>query len=251
MAVSTRKRPATDPYAAPALEKGLDILELLADAPAGLTQAQIADRLGRSHTEIFRMLLCLQRRGYLSRTSPGDAFALSAKLFELSHRHPPTRALLELASPVLQEIAQALEQSCHLSIAYQDQILVVANADSPGPRSLSVRVGTRFDMAATASGVVLMAWKESSDRIDAELRGKLDRARRRGFEQHHSRSIRGVIDLSCPVRDASSDVVAAITVPYLTRRGERSSAIDAARETLLAEAAKLSALLGYSENHHE
>jgi DNA-binding IclR family transcriptional regulator len=53
------------------------------------------------------------------------------------------------------------------------------------------------------------------------------------------------------VRDASSDVVAAITVPYLTRRGERSSAIDAARETLLAEAAKLSALLGYSENHHE
>jgi DNA-binding IclR family transcriptional regulator len=251
MPVSTRKRPAADPYAAPALEKGLDILELLAAEPSGLTQTQIAERLGRSHTEIFRMLVCLQRRGYLTRTTPGDAFALSARLFELSHRHPPTRSLLELASPVLKEVADAIEQSCHLSIEYQKQILVIANADSPGPRSLSVRVGTRFDLAATASGIVLMAWKESVDRIDAELRTRIDRVRRRGYEQHRSRSIRGVIDISCPVRDARGTVVAAITVPYLTRRGEKSSAIVSARDALLAAAAKLSALLGHTENQHE
>lgn len=251
MPVSTRKRPAADPYAAPALEKGLDILELLADEASGLTQTQIAERLGRSHTEIFRMLLCLQRRGYLTRTTPGDAFALSAKLFALSHRHPPTRSLLELAWPVLKDVAVGLEQSCHLSIAYENQILVVAGAESPGPRSLSVRVGTRFDLTDTASGVVLMAWREPNDRADADFRSKLERVRRRGYEQYRSRSIRGVIDLSCPVRDASGTVVAAITVPYLTRRGEKSSAIESARDTLLAAASKLSALLGHPENPHE
>lgn len=251
MPVSTRKRPAADPYAAPALEKGLDILELLADEASGMTQTQIAERLGRSHTEIFRMLLCLQRRGYLTRTTPGDAFALSAKLFELSHRHPPTRALLELATPLLREVATAIDQSCHLSIVYEQQILVVANAESPGPRSLSVRVGTRFDMPATASGIVLLAWSDPGEPADAELRGRLERVRRRGYEQHRSRSIRGVIDLSCPVRDASGRVVAAITVPYLTRRGEKASAVESARDALLAAGSNLSALLGHTENQHE
>ena len=53
------------PYTAPALEKGLDILELLADAGEGLSQNQVAARLGRSVGEIFRMLEVLERRGWL------------------------------------------------------------------------------------------------------------------------------------------------------------------------------------------
>ena len=42
-------------YAAPALEKGLDILELLSRQEAGLTRRDIAERLGRSVSEVFRL----------------------------------------------------------------------------------------------------------------------------------------------------------------------------------------------------
>jgi DNA-binding CsgD family transcriptional regulator len=52
-------------YAAPALEKGLDILELLAKQAEGLTRREIAERLGRSVSEIFRMIEALTRRSYL------------------------------------------------------------------------------------------------------------------------------------------------------------------------------------------
>ncbi len=41
-------------YTAPALEKGLDILELLAVSPIGLSQAEIATKLKRSVNEIYR-----------------------------------------------------------------------------------------------------------------------------------------------------------------------------------------------------
>ena len=41
---STRKRKE---YSAPALEKGLDIVEALAKEPEGLTSADISERLGR------------------------------------------------------------------------------------------------------------------------------------------------------------------------------------------------------------
>ena len=38
-------------YSAPALEKGLDILELLSNSPEGLTQAAIAGKLNKSVNE--------------------------------------------------------------------------------------------------------------------------------------------------------------------------------------------------------
>ena len=46
-------------YKAPALAKGLDILELLASANDGLTQVEIGKLLGRTTSEIFRMLVVL------------------------------------------------------------------------------------------------------------------------------------------------------------------------------------------------
>ena len=52
-------------YRAPALDKGLDIIELLAVSSVGLTQAQIANQLKKSVNEIYRMLNTLKERGYL------------------------------------------------------------------------------------------------------------------------------------------------------------------------------------------
>ena len=64
-----------DRYRAPALDKGLDILELLAAVDGGLTQAEIAKRLDRSPNEFYRMLDRLVKRGYVTRID-GDRFSL-------------------------------------------------------------------------------------------------------------------------------------------------------------------------------
>ena len=53
-----------DKYRAPALDKGLDILEFLAASPTGLSQAEISKGLGRATNEIYRMLNTLVRRPY-------------------------------------------------------------------------------------------------------------------------------------------------------------------------------------------
>ena len=54
-------------YRAPALDKGLDILELLSSVDGGLTQSEIAKKLGRSPNEFYRMLDRLVRRGYVTK----------------------------------------------------------------------------------------------------------------------------------------------------------------------------------------
>jgi DNA-binding IclR family transcriptional regulator len=58
---------ADERYRAPALDKGLDILELLAAQPQGLTRAEIVKEMDRSASEIYRMLERLVARQYVMR----------------------------------------------------------------------------------------------------------------------------------------------------------------------------------------
>ncbi|NEM46654.1 MAG: helix-turn-helix domain-containing protein, partial [Xanthomonas perforans] len=59
-------------YRAPALDKGLDILELLARQAQPMSMGAISQGIGRSRGEIFRMLQVLEERGYLTRDGEGD-----------------------------------------------------------------------------------------------------------------------------------------------------------------------------------
>src|SRR5258708_20725026 len=88
-------------YATPALEKGLDILELLASVSEALTHSEIASRLGRTINEVFRMLVCLEERGYISRTGSDGRCQLTLKLFEIVCSYHPRQRLLTQARPLL------------------------------------------------------------------------------------------------------------------------------------------------------
>ncbi|PWQ94787.1 hypothetical protein DKT75_14140 [Leucothrix arctica] len=106
-------------YRAPALDKGLDILELLAQQPAGLTRGEIVKEMGRSPSEIYRMLERLVIREYVVRSVEGDRYSLSMKLFILSNCHPPLRRLVSHAQPCCGQLklATSLEVNPNFSSA--------------------------------------------------------------------------------------------------------------------------------------
>ena len=246
-------------YRAPALEKGLDILELLADRPEGLSQSEIARSLGRTVGEIFRMLNCLVERGYLSIQRPSDRYILTLKLFELAHRHAPIDRLLGNALPLMKELTNQVQQSCHLALIEGGHGVVVAQVDSPGHIGFAVRVGSVIELAETASGRVLLAFQIQEDRarilaksgsgstedVLQRLGRTLDGVRQRGFEEMESTRIRGIHDISFPVLDHRGSAVAAMTVPFIERldvSGEGSH--DGTRGALSRTAARLTASLG-------
>lgn len=214
-------------YRAPALEKGLDILELLAERPEGLTQAEVARSLGRSVGEIFRMLNCLVERGYLTQQGSGDRYVLTLKLFELSHQHDPLARLLSEALPRVRALCERVHQSCHVVVLHGDHGIVAAQADAPGEMGFAVRVGARVPLQSTASGRVLLAFQSEADRErlihglavehPQELNRALARVRERGFEDIESTRIRGVHDYSYPVLNHRGAAVAALTVPLINR----------------------------------
>lgn len=224
-------------YRAPALDKGLEIIELLSRHPGGLTQAEIARQLGRSVGEIFRMLARLVERGYVAIRRPGDRYLLTLKLFELAHRYTPMDRLLGDALPLMKDLASAVHQSCHLTVPEGSRGIVLAQVDAPGEMGFAVRVGSTMNLMASCSGRVLLAFEgvdlerlTRDERRGVEaLRKTLALVRGRGYEEMESTRVDGVHDLSAPLLDHRGKAVAALTMPFIRR-------LDLGRSRTLAQA---------------
>lgn len=215
-------------YSAPALEKGLDILELLAARGGPLTMSQMASELGRSVGELFRMIEALIRRGYLAEAESGEGLELTNKLFALALARAPVRSLLDHALPEMRKLTRTIGQSCHLAVTSDEQMVVIARVEAPGNEGYSVRVGNRRPLVASTSGLVLYAFQPPS--IRAEWRTRLARtvsnkswkafearaaaARTKKYVRADSDVTRHIVDLSAPVMSEDA-VAAALTCPYI------------------------------------
>jgi DNA-binding IclR family transcriptional regulator len=107
--------PAVSRYRAPALEKGLDVIELLAAEKSPLNLSAISHRLGRSSGELFRMLQVLEFKGFITVSDNGTGYVLTNKLFALAMAQAPVRSLVETALPVMRKLVQDIGQSCHIA----------------------------------------------------------------------------------------------------------------------------------------
>ena len=249
-------------YAAPALDKGLDILEVLANSARGLTLNELAKAMDRTVSEIFRMASTLQQRGYVA-VDENDRYSLTVKMLELSHRQQPLKSLVASATPLMRELAGRAYQSCHLAIYHDGQIIVVAQVDSPGPFAVGAKVGALGKLSDSASGTVLLAFSDEAERtrmiaaqirvhgeleIDpAQLLRQIEAARNDGLVTWPSRRIRGAIDISRPVFGVNRQVIAALTVPYIERLDRpQSPTVPQIEEHVREIAARISELMCFS-----
>jgi len=218
-------------YRAPALEKGLDILERLAVAKAPMTVNEITAELGRSYGELFRMVQVLEHRGYIAQDPATDGYHLTDRLFSLGMQQPVIRSLVELALPEMRRLADQTGQSCHLAVHTRGDMVVVARMESGEQLGFSVRVGYRQPLVETASGAVLYAFQPADVRarweamFDPDLptatleafRLHADALRVRGLEERDGAFVAGVVDMSAPILRGGA-AAAALTMPFLRRR---------------------------------
>jgi DNA-binding IclR family transcriptional regulator len=214
-------------YRAPALEKGLEILELLAGEARPMPISAIGQRLGRSTNELFRMIQVLQYRGFITQEAAGG-YRLTDKLFALGMEQPRTRNLLEVALPAMRQLAVRIGQSCHLAVQSKGQIVVIARMESDEQIGFTVRVGYRQHLLKTTSGAVLYAHQNADTRARwaamwdpqpspqelAAFVQRCDSIRDRGHEMTASSFVAGVTDISAPVM-RGGQAAAALTVPFV------------------------------------
>lgn len=249
-------------YAAPALEKGLDILEALADSVSGYTLNELAQKVGRKVSEIFRMAVTLQRRGFVQ-VDENDRYTLTLRMFELAHRQQPLKSLVSVALPLLRELANRSRQSCHLAMYQGGRVVVIAQVESPERWSFGLKVGVVMGLTDTSSGHVLLAFRDEIDRArmlrahigvegelemdPGELFAILQDVRERGYSAMPSKQTRGITNIAFPVMGAADHVIASINVPYIERIDQKSAPDAVQVRGIVGNiAGRLSALMGAS-----
>jgi DNA-binding IclR family transcriptional regulator len=237
-------------YRAPALEKGLDVLELLASQGPALTPSQMSAELGRSVSELFRMIQVLEFRGYIELTP--DGYRLTNRLFTLGLAQAPVKSLAEVALPAMRALSELTVQSCHLVVPTEDQIVVIARIEGPGDLGYSVRLGYRRNIIDASSG--LMFYGCASEQTRARLAARLvtahgrvrvndyvvaaEEAGRLGYVRRESDFVKGVTDLVAPIM-GSDGILATLITPYIQRTPPVCDA-DAALTHLRAAAQTIS-----------
>lgn len=218
-----------------ALKVGLEILEYISKGPKLTTRSSIAAALNIPNSTVYRSMMVLERKGYISRTGPQEAYETTGKLWLLQSTAPAHQRLLNRARSVMKALSEDVAQSCNLAIPALPHMQVVSQQESSGPYGISVPVGFKYQIPNSAPGIAFAAFTKSFDParcqtvdggvIQAQQWSALKKAAQKayevGFAQAENPYLPDVVDLACPIFDGGQ-FVAALTVPYIKSVGGMS-----------------------------
>ncbi len=137
------------------LDRGLRVLELLAESPEGRTVTEIAAALGVSRTVVYRLVVTLEQHGLVRRGHDGRA-RMGLAVLSLSRFVQPL--LREAAAPALRRLADASGATAHLTVVDGAEALAVAVVEpSRSEFHVAYRVGSRHPLDRGASGRAVLA----------------------------------------------------------------------------------------------
>lgn len=221
-------------YYVPALERSLDIIELLARETLPLSITRISESLDIESSKLYRILSSLVRRGYLAKDANNSSYSLSLKLFSLAHSTDAYKALLRAAEEPMLTLAAGLACSCHLSVIEAGEMVVLHWEAGSGQVAIYSKIGGRRPLCRTSTAIAILAQYDSteSERILQEDTYLATRsaARNEQFRRRISecrdgtvpdidgtyvlRVHEGVTDFVAPIR-VYPRFFAALTVPFL------------------------------------
>jgi IclR family pca regulon transcriptional regulator len=216
------------------IERGLAVIAALGHPGGGLTVADVARAIGVTRASARRTLLTLEQLGYLR--CDGRLFALTPKVLGLGHGYRSGMALPEVARPHLQQLMEATDEFCSVSVLDGDETLCVARVAPARIMNVAMPVGTRLPAYATCVGRVLLAGLEPHEldgyleRVELQaltpatratapaLREELERVRRQRYAVVDQELERGLRSAAAPIRDLTGRVIAAANVGALAGR---------------------------------
>jgi DNA-binding IclR family transcriptional regulator len=142
------------------LDRGLRIVEVLADVPGGLTVTELASALGVARPVIYRLLATLEAHTLVRRHADGRV-ALGFGVLQLARRvQPLVRAA---ALPVLRRLAEDVGATAHLTVVDGADALAVAVVEpSWTDFHVAYRVGSRHPLDRGAAGRAIVAARQEA-----------------------------------------------------------------------------------------
>lgn len=234
--VCVEAKSLASPGTAPALDRALDILELLSGSAGGLTLSEVSQRLAVPKNSVFRITQTLLARGYLVRDAKSLAFRLTPRLLRLAQPGSGTSSLPELSREVMKELRDATRETVQLGVLSGFEGIIIDQVEGPEPLRIVVDLGLRFALHDNAPGKLLLAslppdqQAAALDQIKLTpttmrtitskslLRRELRQIRSNGFATDFGEANEGIHCVAAPICQANGEAVAAIWVSGPAKR---------------------------------
>lgn len=249
-----------DPNFMTSLARGLAVIRGFSQEQRRLSIAQLSQKTGIPRAAVRRVLYTLGRLGYVA-SEDGRHYALQPRLLGLGHAYLSSTPLVIKAQPYLDQVSEAVNDSCSLAMLEGDDILYLARSVTSRIISITLNVGGRLPAYCTSIGQVLLAelpepeleaylarvrinrFTDRTPASAATLRALLAKVRDDGYALADQQMELGVISLAVPVRDVLGRAVAGMNVIAQTGRGSAPQLLTQCLPPLKAAAATLSAQL--------
>jgi len=137
------------------LERGLAVLTTFTHDLPELTLSEVARRTGLARATARRLLLTLERLGYVG--SDGRYFTLRARALDIGYAYLSSLPVADIALPYMEELSGRLNESSSSAVLDGEDIVYVARVPARRIMSINLAVGTRLPAYATSMGRVLLA----------------------------------------------------------------------------------------------
>lgn len=237
------------------------LLEAMSQGPGETGIAELAKRASLHVSTAHRLLATLVALGYARQSAETGRYAVGAKALQLADAYSGQTDLRGAARPVLERLSRETGETANLVVLDGHEALYVDKAESAQNLRIFSRIGRRTPLYCTAVGKVLLAWRPPDEvrrllaptpieRLtrrtitDADgLRRELLRVRQQGYALDLEECEEGARCIAAPVRVASDDVLAAISLsgPSIRMHSRRMRELI---PMMLAAAAEVSGQLG-------
>jgi DNA-binding IclR family transcriptional regulator len=224
---ATADTSSSDQYYLRSIGRALEVLDCF-DGKAPLALKDISVRTDLPESTLFRVLMTLEKHGYLQQSVDGT-YQLAPKL-RFGWLVEQANALRAKARPELERLVNRFNETASLSYLYDDRIHVLDSVETFHEIRMSNRIGRVLPPHCSAMGKAITAFQPRaladqilevyglSRRTDhtiidrAKLFLELEEVRRTGVACDREESILGGICFSAAIRGNGSPVVAAISL---------------------------------------
>jgi IclR family KDG regulon transcriptional repressor len=243
----------------------LDIFELLAQHPEGLSLSEIAAALGIPKSSAHSLIYTLLARHYLREGWHERKYHLGPRLFEIGSGYAASTDLLTDGQEVVRATARACDETVHLAVLDGAEVVYVAKEEGTNTVRIVSAVGRRFPAYGTGAGKMLLSNLPAAELdvlyppesalppitektiTDATaFRRELALTHARGYALDCEESTPGLCCIAAPIYGVDGNMVAAISVSVPTVRFSPVRQQEL-RALVLANARNLSQILGYYE----
>lgn len=249
-----------------AIERGCKILDALGKGKKSYSIQDLSSQLNLPKPTIHRILSTLRHFGFVAQDEVSKEYHLGFRLVELGYTVLDQIDLRKIAEPLLTKLANRVEETVHLVILDQGEIVYLDKVEKiSDPRSLRMvsRIGMRNYTHSCAVGKVLLASLSDDERAEifaqkglpqltkntivnlSKLNKHLAGVRDQGYAVDDEENEEGVRCVAAPIRNGKGSVIAAISISGPTVRMTEKRIHSELASRVMKTALEISKKLGY------